>query len=77
MLGTAVPTVVLLKEQNIFRSAARAFNAFRPTALDQILPAIDRIVEVSDCILESFEFHGSILNPLVYFAKYIIASVND
>ena len=39
MLGAAMPAVVLLKEQNILRSAARAYNAIGPALSHHVFAA--------------------------------------
>src|SRR5882672_2109482 len=48
VLGAAMPAVVLLKEQHVFASALRAFNAFSPAPRYHIFTAICGITEVYD-----------------------------
>ena len=51
VLGAAMPAVVLLKEQHIFRFAARAHDAFGPAIRYKILAAAGRIREVNNRVL--------------------------
>jgi hypothetical protein len=73
MFRTAVPAIVLLKEENVFGTATRANDAVRPAPRNQILPAIGRIGEVNDRLLKCGRLgsHALRIAGIGYFVNYI------
>jgi len=52
-----LPAVVLRHKRDVLATAARALDTVRPAARNDPLPAVDRIGEKHDCLLESGGFH--------------------
>ena len=75
MLLPAMPAIVLLQEQDVGASTFGTGNAIGPAPRHQELPAIDRIGEEYDGLLQCSGiggFHTSNLAGLCYFVKSVI-----
>jgi hypothetical protein len=80
MVTSTLPTVVLRLKLDLAATAVGAEDyAVRPTARNQVLAAVGRILKVKDCFLKSggFGYHGLTISSGDGIVKYIFTFMNN